>query len=63
MSGYASTATEPSRHWSYPQNININLASHGPCGLKIECPRCVQDVIEHDENEIIEKIKEFLELQ
>ena len=62
MTGYSGTAAAPPPHWSYPQNINVNISSHGPCGLKIECPQCVQDVINHNENEIIDKIKEYLEI-
>ena len=45
---------------AYPQNINLYLAKHGPCGLKIECKDCKQEVESHDHNEIIEKAKEHL---
>ena len=30
---------------AYPQNINVDISSHGPCGLKQECPECRQDSI------------------
>ena len=39
--------------WSYPQNINIFIGKHGPCGLKIPCSDCLSDVHKHDEREII----------
>ena len=54
MTGYSGTAEAPPPHWSYPQNVNINISSHGP--------QCAQDVINHDETEIIEKIKEYLDI-
>lgn len=42
---------------AYPQNINVNISSHGPCGLKIECPNCKKDAKEHDWNEIVNLIE------
>tara|TARA_Y100000296_G_C5168108_1_gene255807 strand:- start:224 stop:1057 length:834 start_codon:yes stop_codon:yes gene_type:complete len=45
---------------AYPQNINLYLANHGPCGLKAVCESCKKEVEEHDFNEIIERAKEFL---
>ena len=45
---------------AYPQNININIATHGPCGLKIRCDECRKDAENHDEQQIIEKIEKFL---
>ena len=45
---------------SYPQNININIATHGPCGLKIECQGCLDDANNHNESELIEKALDFL---
>ena len=44
----------------YPQNINVNIASHGPCGYKVSCKECEKDVINHDYMEIVRKVKEFL---
>ncbi len=44
----------------YPQNNYINIASHGPCGLKIKCPECDEDALNHDEKEIIEKARSLL---
>lgn len=41
---------------AYPQNINIRIAKHGPCGLKQECKDCKKDVEDHDWKEIVEKI-------
>jgi len=45
---------------AYPQNINVNISSHGPCGLKQECPECRQDSIKHDWREIVNIVKEKL---
>ena len=45
---------------AYPQNINLYLAEHGPCGLKVECKECKREVESHDHNEILKKIKEHL---
>ena len=45
---------------AYPQNININIANHGPCGLKIRCEECSQDASLHNEKEIIDKAATFL---
>ena len=44
---------------AYPQNVNINLGKHGPCGLKVRC-ECFSEVMNHDFREIIEKTKEVL---
>ena len=38
---------------SYPQNENIYIGNHGPCGLKIACDECQKDVREHEESEIV----------
>jgi ADP-heptose:LPS heptosyltransferase len=54
------TGYQDERMVAYPQNININIANHGPCGLKVECPECVEDASNHDEKEIIDKVLEFL---
>ena len=45
---------------SYPQNININIANHGPCGLKANCLDCQRDASSHDEKIILEKINKVL---
>ena len=58
MTGYQSPVL-----WSYPQNINIYIGNHGPCGLKIPCDKCHSDVLSHDETEIIQKAREFLNVQ
>ncbi|MAH49633.1 hypothetical protein CMI37_27670 [Candidatus Pacearchaeota archaeon] len=47
---------------AYPDNINISIATHGPCGLKIECLDCKKDAANHDCNEIINNIRKHLEL-
>tara|TARA_B100000700_G_C14545103_1_gene623875 strand:- start:39 stop:617 length:579 start_codon:yes stop_codon:yes gene_type:complete len=46
--------------WSYPQNINVFIGKHGPCGLKIPCQDCLKDVEEHDEKEIIDIVLSHL---
>lgn len=45
---------------AYPQNINVNIASHGPCGLKIPCEKCKFDADNHDAFEIINLVKNEL---
>ena len=45
---------------AYPQNINIYVGSHGPCGLKIPCLDCKRDSVEHNYEEIYEKVVGFL---
>ena len=44
----------------YPQNINLNIASHGPCGMKNVCEACQKDAADHDYREIIDKIRNYL---
>ena len=46
---------------AYPQNININISKHGPCGLKKQCDQCFSDVENHDWQEIVEKVKRELQ--
>ena len=46
--------------WAYPQNINVFIGTHGPCGLKIPCEDCYNEVKDHNEKEIIEKSLDFL---
>ena len=43
---------------AYPQNINIDISNHGPCGLKRECLQCKHDTENHDWREIVKKVKE-----
>ena len=38
---------------AYPQNINVNISSHGPCGLKVECPKCKKDAENHNPEDIV----------
>ena len=45
---------------AYPQNINVVISNHGPCGLKIKCEDCEREALEHNEKEIIDKVVEFL---
>ena len=39
------------------QNINVNIASHGPCGMKTECENCKADADNHDWKEIVRLAK------
>ena len=43
---------------AYPENINLNISSHGPCGLKARCRECLSDCENHDYREIVNIIKE-----
>ena len=45
---------------AYPQNINVNISSHGPCGLKVPCEKCKEDATDHDWQQIVSKIKNEL---
>ena len=45
---------------SYPNNINIDISNHSPCGLKIVCPQCADEAKNHNESVITEKILEEL---
>jgi hypothetical protein len=42
---------------AYPQNINVNIGSHGPCGLKIACHQCQEDAQKHDWHEIVDIVR------
>ena len=46
---------------AYPQNVNINLGNHGPCGLKVKCDECFSEVMNHDYREVVEKTKDLLD--
>ena len=56
VSGY-----EDPKLWNYPQNINVYIGTHGPCGWKIPCDECKADAENHDENEIINLIMKEIE--
>jgi ADP-heptose:LPS heptosyltransferase len=45
---------------AYPQNINLNIASHGPCGLKKKCSECAADAVKHEWRELINIVKQEL---
>jgi len=47
---------------AYPTNINVDISSHGPCGLKVDCELCISDVDKHDENEIVNIVVNELRL-
>ena len=55
MTGYQSE-----KMVAYPQNININIGTHGPCGLKIPCEKCIEDATNHDEHSIVDIVKKEL---
>ena len=41
----------------YKENSNIWIGeSHGPCGMKIECSKCSEEIYNHDENEVSEEV-------
>ena len=54
------TGYQDERMVAYPQNINVNISSHGPCGLKVNCPECESDANLHDHQEIVKIIREEL---
>ena len=54
------TGYQDERMVAYPQNININIANHGPCGLKTVCEDCQKDANDHNEQEIVDKVLEVL---
>ena len=45
---------------AYPQNINVHIGSHGPCGLKIPCSECARDASEHNYIELLDKVNQHL---
>ena len=45
---------------AYPQNINVNISSHGPCGLKVTCNKCVEDGKNHNWRDIVKIVREEL---
>ena len=45
---------------AYPQNINIDISSHGPCGLKVHCKDCENDAGMHDPSIIVGAVKSIL---
>ena len=47
----------------YPRHTYIDISSHGPCGLKIECEKCKSDVSKHDVTEITDVALERLGLK
>lgn len=55
ITGYQSSAMV-----AYPQNTNLVISQHGPCGLKIPCPLCKKDAAAHDEMEMVKIIEREL---
>lgn len=54
------TGYQTSKMVAYPQNINVHIGSHGPCGLKIPCLDCKRDSTEHDYLELLGKATKHL---
>jgi len=54
------TGYQAAKMVAYPQNINVDISSHGPCGLKINCPDCKEDAKNHDWNKIVKLIEREL---
>jgi len=44
----------------YPQNDYINIATHGPCGFKVKCPKCEEDAEKHNSDEVVKQIEKNL---
>tara|TARA_B100000674_G_scaffold491254_1_gene508769 strand:+ start:379 stop:1248 length:870 start_codon:yes stop_codon:yes gene_type:complete len=40
----------------YPSNVYVNISKHGPCGMKVSCPKCLKDAKEHDYKEVVNKV-------
>lgn len=54
------TGYQTTKMVGYPQNYNVNISSHGPCGLKVPCSRCQEESSSHDHSIISKKIREIL---
>ena len=54
------TGYQDRRMVEYPQNKNIVISNHGPCGLKKPCFNCMTDARDHDHKEIVHAIRESL---
>ena len=54
------TGYQTSKMVAYPQNINVHIGTHGPCGLKIPCLDCKRDAAEHDYLELLGKATKHL---
>lgn len=55
LTGYQSL-----RMIEYPTNTYVNIAKHGPCGMKIECNNCLKDAERHDYGEIVRQVEKEL---
>lgn len=54
------TGYQDPRMVNYPQNKNVYIGNHGPCGLKIPCENCQEDAENHNEQEIIDIAMEII---
>ena len=54
------TGWQPKEMIAYPQNLNIYIGKHNPCGLLAECTECKSDAENHDETEIIKTALQYL---
>ena len=50
------TGYQDRRMVEYPQNINVVISSHGPCGLKVPCFECALDAKSHDHKHITTEV-------
>ena len=57
------TGYQSAKMVAYPQNINVDISSHGPCGLKIKCDECFKDAQLHNWKDIVTIIKKELCLE
>ena len=54
------TGYQDPRMVNYPQNINVYIGTHGPCGQKIPCIECRRDAENHDEYKIVNIVWEYM---
>ncbi|MAH43912.1 hypothetical protein CL614_09410 [archaeon] len=47
---------------AYPSNYYVNIARHGPCGMKAHCKDCAEDAKVHNYKEVVDKVCEVLEV-
>ena len=45
---------------TYPSNININVSTHGVCGMKAPCSKCRDDYANYDYRNFVKIIRENL---
>lgn len=46
---------------AYPENVNLWIGkSHGPCGMKVKCDLCQNEMLNHDHGEVVNATKKIL---